>query len=186
MPSRPADRRESETPAFAVTLEWVADIDAATHAGVVDLLDEVARHERNMGFNEPLDRETAAEVGDALKADVKNGAVMVAREGDRIVGTVALAPNKLPARCHVVEIKRCVIARSHRGRILLRAWRMILEKCRERGWSTIVIDVRTDYAATVALWRKLGFIEFGRLPRYAIMDGEEVDGVFMYFDVLAS
>ena len=172
-----------------VELRWLsaAELDDRSVGDVVGLLNEVVSVERNMGYNEPIDGEAGqASIRRSLEGDLAaGGSVMVARCGDRIVGTVAMIPSGLPARRHVAEIKRCVIAIDHRGTLMLDAWDVLRDRARATGIEVLVIDVRTDYPRTLHLWKKLGFTEFGRLPRYARMDGVDIEGVFLYFDLVA-
>lgn len=170
--------------------EWPQTLSESDMRDMVALMNSVAVRETTLGFSEPLDDETGLALMRALDADIakRSVAVLLARDDDeRVVGMVTLAPQHLPARRHIVEMRRCVIAPEHRGKFLLKAWPLTLEKSTELGCDMVIIDVRSDGRAE-QLWRAMGFKEYGRLDDYARKDGKSITGYFLYayvHDVLA-
>ncbi|WP_230939860.1 GNAT family N-acetyltransferase [Burkholderia territorii] len=149
---------------------------------LVDLMNTVSTRETTLGFFEPISASTGLTMMEALDADIRVRAVdlLIAREqpSGRITGMLVLARQALPARRHIVEMKRCVIEPAYRGRFLLDGWRLALERVREMGCDMIVIDVRSDGKAE-QLWRRLGFVEYGRLDDYARVNGRVITGYFL-------
>jgi GNAT superfamily N-acetyltransferase len=100
-----------------------------------------------------------------------------------VVGTVELAKQS-GRSSHRGELFRFVVAESHRGkgiaRMLLDA---ILREAKRMDVEMIDAAARAGTSAEDA-YRKLGFVEFGRLPGGLVMDPEEVyDLVYFYLPV---
>jgi GNAT superfamily N-acetyltransferase len=165
-----------------VRFEWPQTLsDRDTH-DMVELMNAVAVRETTLGYSEPLDLETGAAMMRQLEVDIQREVVhvMVARDEDeRIIGMLTLAPVQLPARRHIVEMRRCTIAPAHRGKFLIAGWQLALAKTQELGCDMIIIDVRSDGPAD-QLWRRLGFKEYGRLDDYARKNGRSITGYFLY------
>ncbi|KUZ26764.1 GCN5 family acetyltransferase [Burkholderia territorii] len=162
--------------------EWPSSLSPQDMKELVDLMNTVSTRETTLGFFEPISASTGLTMMEALDADIRVRAVdlLIAREqpSGRITGMLVLARQALPARRHIVEMKRCVIEPAYRGRFLLDGWRLALERVREMGCDMIVIDVRSDGKAE-QLWRRLGFVEYGRLDDYARVNGRVITGYFL-------
>ncbi|ACC76262.1 GNAT family N-acetyltransferase [Paraburkholderia caribensis] len=165
-----------------MTFEWPSSLSRQDMTELVDLMNTVSTRETTLGFFEPITASTGLEMMESLDADLRARAVelLIARErpGGRIVGMLILARQALPARRHIVEMKRCVIEPGYRGRFVLNGWRLALERVKEMGCEMIVIDVRSDGKAE-QLWRRLGFVEYGRLDDFARVNGRVITGYFL-------
>jgi predicted GNAT family N-acyltransferase len=165
-------------------LEFAKELSGQDMDDMVVLLNQVAIKETTMGYHEALTPAAGRAVAQGIDGEIRQGTshVLVARsEDDRIVGMITISPQKLPARRHIVEMKRCVIREDYRGTMLLDGLRMLLDKTEDLGCDLVVIDVRSD--GPEMLWRRLGFQEFGRLADYARVRGKIVAGVFMHASV---
>ncbi len=116
----------------------------------------------------------------------KRAVHMVAESDGEIVGTIELVPGKGRRGKHRGELRRFVVAESARGRGVARA---LLDSARkaaaELGIETLDASARAGTPAE-EIFRKLGFVEFGRLEGGLVMpfDEEEVyDLVFFYLPV---
>ncbi|CAN0620811.1 putative acetyltransferase, GNAT family [Burkholderia multivorans] len=162
--------------------EWPSSLSRQDMSDLVDLMNTVSTRETTLGFYEPIAEATGLAMMEALDADIRGGALnlLIARDapGERIVGMLILARQTLPARRHIVEMKRCVIEPAYRGRFVPDGWRLALERVQEMGCDMIVIDVRSDGKAE-QLWRRLGFVEYGRLDDYARVNGRVITGYFL-------
>jgi ribosomal protein S18 acetylase RimI-like enzyme len=164
-----------------VQYDWPTELSRDDMVEMLELMNAVAVRERTLGFFEPLDPEAGMALMQAVDADIRRGAVQVMAvrtDEGQIVGMVTMARAPLPARRHVVDMRRCVIAPEHRGQFLLEGWEHALRKAITMGCDLMTLEVRAD--GPVGLWRRLGFQEYGRLPDYARNNGDPVTGHFMY------
>lgn len=161
--------------------DWPTDLSRQDMLDMTGLMNAVAVREHTLGFDEPLSEEDGLALMRAYANDLRRGAIdlLTARDGNqRIVGMVTLARAPLPARRHVFDMRRCVIAPDFRGQFLLEGWSHALRKLGALGCDIITLEVRGD--GPVELWRRLGFREYGRLPDYARHAGQPVIGHFLY------
>jgi ribosomal protein S18 acetylase RimI-like enzyme len=161
--------------------DWPRELSEQDMREMIALMDAVAVRETTLGFYEPLGEEKGLPLMRAFDAELRRGAVellAVRTDEGRIVGMVTLARAPLPARRHVVDMRRCVVAPDHRGQFLVRGWAEALRRVGEMGCEVITLEVRDDGPG--GLWQRLGFREYGRLPDYARADGRAVTGHFMY------
>lgn len=108
---------------------------------------------------------------------------LVAEDDGAVVGTIELTAQSGRAK-HRGELFRFVVAEPHRGKGIAR---MLLEaalaEAKRMGIEMIDAAARAGTSAEDA-YRKLGFVEFGRLPGGLVMDPEEVyDLVYFYLPV---
>jgi ribosomal protein S18 acetylase RimI-like enzyme len=164
-----------------MNFEWASSLRRQDMHEMVALMNAVAVRETTLGFEQPLGEAEGLALMQALDADLRRGAseLLLARAaGGRIVGMLTLARQVLPARRHIIEMRRCVIDPEHRGQFLLQGWEHAVARACALGCEVIVLEVRSD--GPEPLWRRLGFREYGRLPDYARVRGEPVLGHFMY------
>ena len=164
-----------------VKLRWLDEIDSKTGAGILNVMNNVLKFETTIGFPGPLDPAEGARLIAGLDDDVKAKRchVLIAEQGDGVVGQLILTPHRLPNCRHQVELSRGIIDPSFRGAgLALNAFKEIAKKCEEIGAEVIYLDVR---AGTVAaeLWKSFGFVPFGRLADYARVNGRRYQGLYM-------
>lgn len=161
--------------------DWPRELSEQDMRQMIDLMNTVAVRETTLGFYEPLGEDEGLALMRSFAADLRRGAVellLTRDEKDGIVGMVTLAVASLPARRHIVEMRRCVVDPAHRGTFLLEGWERALTKAADLGCSVITLEVRDD--GPKDLWRRLGFRSYGLLPDYARVAGRQIDGHFMY------
>lgn len=164
-----------------VKLRWLDEISNQTGDGILRVMNQVLKYESTIGFPGPLDAVSGQSIIANLNEDVKarRSHVLVAEQGDTVVGQVILTPHRLPNCKHLVELSRGIIDPSFRGAgLALSAFREIAKKCDEIGGEVIYLDVR---AGTVAaeLWKSFGFLPFGKLADYARVNGRGYQGLYM-------
>lgn len=97
----------------------------------------------------------------------ERAAHLLAVEGDHVVGSLSIRRDDHPATSHVATFGMFVVA-SHRGRGLGSA---LLEEAlrwaRRFGVERVELTVYPSNEAAIALYRKFGFTEEGRLVRHA-------------------
>jgi len=97
----------------------------------------------------------------------ERAAHLLAVEGDRVVGSLSIRRDDHPATSHVATFGMFVIA-SFRGRGLGSALlQEALRWARRFGIERVELTVYPSNEAAIALYRKFGFVEEGRLVRHA-------------------
>ncbi|MGH9313393.1 MAG: GNAT family N-acetyltransferase [Vicinamibacterales bacterium] len=93
--------------------------------------------------------------------------VVIARWGARIVGTVQLDLAVPPNQQHRAEVAKLLVHPAARRRGVARALMMALEAiARSEGRTLLTLDTWTGGSAE-PLYRSLGYISAGVIPRYA-------------------
>jgi GNAT superfamily N-acetyltransferase len=93
--------------------------------------------------------------------------VIVARHGVRIVGTVQLDLAVPPNQRHRAEVTKMLVHPTARRRGIARAMMMALEPIAQAdGRTLLTLDTVTGSSAE-PLYRSLGYVEAGVIPRYA-------------------
>ncbi|MGW2841583.1 N-acetyltransferase family protein [Streptomyces sp. NPDC001493] len=133
------------------------------------LLVDTVHSGASVGFLAPLDRGAAAcwwrERAEAVEAGRLR--VWIARDGERVAGTVSLVPALLPNARHRAEVAKLMVRPSGRGRGLGRALLTAVDEwAASAGLSLLVLDTETGSAAE-RLYRAAGWTECGSVPGYA-------------------
>ncbi|MDQ3663931.1 MAG: ribosomal protein S18-alanine N-acetyltransferase [Actinomycetota bacterium] len=88
--------------------------------------------------------------------------VVVAADGDRLVGYASLA-----VAGEVGDVQRLAVVSSRRRRGLAAdLLRTLLDEAAARGCRRVLLEVGADNGAALALYRRFGFVEISRRPRY--------------------
>ena len=107
---------------------------------------------------------------------------LIARDGNEIVGSVQLHPAWAPNQPHRAEVAKLLVHRRARrmglGRQLMEA---IEAAGKAAGYTLLTLDAKRG-AAAEQLYRKLGWIHAGTIPRFAVdPDGKAMhDAVIFY------
>ncbi|HEY1241742.1 MAG TPA: GNAT family N-acetyltransferase [Bryobacteraceae bacterium] len=94
--------------------------------------------------------------------------VLLARIGDRLVGTVQLDLDTPPNQPHRAEVKKLLVHPEARRRGIARAlMNEVEEEARASGRTLLTLDTVTGGFAE-PLYRSLGYMTVGVIPRYAL------------------
>jgi putative acetyltransferase len=150
----------------------VQEIYAASYR---DCLDVVARERRYLAQVEAL---LLARMQEFVRDSVARDAVQFfALDGERVVGWADIFAAWAPAVAHCGTLGMGVHP-HYRGRGLgERLLRACIDKAWQKGMTRIVLEVRADNAAAIALYAKLGFRQEALKARAMRFDG-------VYFDAL--
>lgn len=97
----------------------------------------------------------------------RNAAHLLAVEDDRVVGSLSIRRDDHPATDHVATFGMFVVS-SHRGRGIGSALLSeALRWGRSYGVERVELTVYPDNDAAIALYRRFGFVEEGRLVRHS-------------------
>ena len=107
--------------------------------------------------------------------------VLVARDGEGVVGTVQLQPAWAPNQPHRADVAKLIVHRRARGRGIARMLMNELDQCaRDEGFTLLLLDTCRDSAAE-KLYASLGWNRVGMVPNFALNpDGSLCDTVFFY------
>jgi RimJ/RimL family protein N-acetyltransferase len=146
--------------------------------GITALVNEVGS-EKRFTLRERATWSLEEERKTLAAADGRDSAFFVAEIDGRISGLVNIARGRWPKNAHVAELgMSCLL--SCRGVGLGRA---LLERALRwadsAGVRKVTLEVFSTNEAAIALYRKMGFEEEGRLRREFLIDGHLVDGLWM-------
>jgi len=149
--------------------------------GIVESVNQVGREKIYILTEEfPLSVEEEREYLKGLDRD--HNLFLVAETGGRIVGAVGVFQDRggaSPKTRHLCSVGIHLL-REYRGLgIGTRLLELAVEWARARGYLKIDASIFATNAASLALFRKLGFEEEGRRPRQFLVEGEFVDEVLM-------
>jgi GNAT superfamily N-acetyltransferase len=113
--------------------------------------------------------------------------VLVARKGERIVGTVQLDLDTPPNQPHRAEARKLLVHPDARRRGIARRLMVALEdSAREARRSLITLDTITGGFAE-ALYQSIGYVPVGVIPLYARRpESSELEGTMVMYKELAN
>jgi GNAT superfamily N-acetyltransferase len=151
--------------------------------GLADVLADCVAGGASVSYMWPFSREQAREAFDAFAADAERGRrlILVAFDGDRLVGTVQVTLALPPNQPHRGEIAKLLVHRSARGRGVAQLLMEHAEaEARAEGKSLLVLDTVTGSAAE-RLYERLGWTRVGVVPGFALYpDGRPCDATFFW------
>lgn len=164
--------------------------EAGRHAHqLVELLDDAVAGGASIGFVLPLERAEVEAYWQDVAADLRQGrlALLAAFEHDQLIGAVQLGLEPRANGRHRAEVMKLMVHRAHRRRGIARSlMNTALDLARRSGRTLLLLDVRTGDPAE-ALYRSLGFVKFGEVPRYARdADGGLAASSFYYLELQAA
>lgn len=142
---------------------------------LIELLRDAVDGGASLGFWRPLADDRARNYWQSVVADMRSGALwlLVAQRAGEVVGSVQLALSWKQNAARRAEVQKLMVHRQARrqgiGQALMRA---VERLAYDEGRTTLVLDTQTGSDAE-RLYRALGFIRVGEIPRYVI----EADGV---------
>jgi ribosomal protein S18 acetylase RimI-like enzyme len=139
-------------------------------AGLADVLVDCVEGGASVGFMSPLTRERAIEYwrGVAVGSERGERALLVARDGAGVVGTVQVVLAVPENQPHRGEVSKMLVHRRGRrqgvGEALMRAAETI---ARGRGRTLLVLDTAND--AAERLYERTGWQRVGVVPDFALL-----------------
>jgi GNAT superfamily N-acetyltransferase len=107
--------------------------------------------------------------------------VLVARDGDGVVGTVQIQPSWAPNQPHRGDVAKLIVHGRARRRGIGRALMEALEmEARAAGYTLLLLDTRKDDHPE-RLYASMGWVRVGEVPDFALNpDGSMCTTVFYY------
>jgi ribosomal protein S18 acetylase RimI-like enzyme len=149
---------------------------------LADVLLDCVEGGASVSFMLPMARETALSFWRKVADGVARGerTLLVAEDGDGIVGTVQLITDMPENQPHRADVAKLLVHRRGRGAGIGRRLMEAVEvAAREQGRRVLVLDTASSTAER--LYERLGWQRVGVVPDYALMpDGELCATVFFY------
>ena len=153
---------------------------------LVELLQDGVASGASIGFLPPLAAGAAREYWESVIADVGGGArvLLVAREGERVIGSVQLElASKANAR-HRAEVQKLMVHTQARGQGTGRRLMEAVEAvARAAGRMLLVLDTRQGDVAE-RLYARHGYTRAGVIPHYARSVDGTLDATVYFYRLL--
>jgi GNAT superfamily N-acetyltransferase len=150
--------------------------------GLAELLIDCVDGGASVSFMHPLPLAKAVDFWRGVAENVARGAraLLVAEDGDGVIGTVQLILDQPENQPHRADLSKMLVHRRARrrgvGAALLRAAEDVAREC---GRSLLVLDTASDDAER--LYARLGWQRCGVIPGYALLPhGGLCDTTFFY------
>lgn len=151
--------------------------------GLICLLQDAVDSGASVGYLPPLSDDHARQYWSGILPDVGKGSriLLVAAQDEQVAGTVQLELVQKPNGLHRAEVQKLLVHRDHRGKGIAGELLDALEAAaRECGRSLLVLDaIRGDTAER--LYRKLGWIEAGAIPQFALSAAGTLDETVIFY-----
>lgn len=150
--------------------------------GLADVLLDCVEGGASVSFMWPMAREKAVAFWEGMAAKAVRGDAftLYVRDDEGICGTVTLAAGLPENQPHRADVSKLLVHRRARGRGLGEALMRGIEAVAAREGKTLMV-LDTASAAAEHIYRKLGWIECGIIPDYALNpDGSACDTVVFW------
>lgn len=156
-------------PANQIRIERVTRATDEVVGGLTAVLIDAVDSGAGVSFMPDLTTEAATEWWRQTIADATTRTViLMARDGDGIVGTAQLQSAWAPNQPHRADVAKLMVHRRARGRGVARALMKELERqAREQRFTLLLLDTCKGSAAE-RLYVSLGWIRVGEVPNFAL------------------
>jgi acetyltransferase len=154
--------------------------------GLARLLVDAVESGAAVSFLPPLSLERAEGWWRRTIASADRRAVfLVARDPHGVVGTVQMHPAWAPNQPHRADVAKLIVHRRARGAGVGRRLMLAVEdEARRAGFTLLTLDVKRGAAAEL-LYRRMGWIAAGVIPRYALdTDGRTPHDTVVFYKEL--
>lgn len=129
--------------------------------------------------------EVAALVADVAQAAAAGDAALrAAYAGRRLAGLAYWRRYARPTNWPHADVEKIAVGEEFQGRGLGRALlSAVIDDARAAGIEVLTLDCRGDNTGALALYRSLGFTEYGRLPRFVAFGEARFDKFFCMLDL---
>jgi len=114
---------------------------------------------------------------------VPDRALFIAKLDGTVAGSAQLVrpTRNNEAQAHSAHLTTSFVAPWARGHGLARQLTQAVEvEARARNIKVLNLDVRETQQTAISLYRNLGYLEIGRHPRYAQVDGHYIGGLYFW------
>ncbi|MCQ2534660.1 MAG: GNAT family N-acetyltransferase [Clostridia bacterium] len=108
-----------------------------------------------------------------------NSVILIALDGEKIIGRAELAGNTGPRLCHNATFSIAIRKDYWNKKIGTRLMTEIIENAREMNLLNIELEVVADNKAAIALYHKMGFSDVGVFRKYWFANNAYHDAIVM-------
>lgn len=140
----------------------------------------------SIGFLHPVTDEELDVFLDGVRADVERGAriVLLARDGEAVIGTVQLGFAERANSLHRAEVQKLIVHTSARGRGIGTRLMWEIESAALASRRTLLVLDTLEGSDAERLYRALGWREAGRIPEYAGWPDGRLDPTVVFYKLL--
>jgi ribosomal protein S18 acetylase RimI-like enzyme len=166
----------------AIAIRVVETLEPALVEALGALLADVVGQGASVGFLSPLTPADArAYWSGVLQPHVT---LLIAEQGGRLVGTAQLHAALQPNARHRAEVCKLMVHPAAQRRGIARALMERLEGVAKAAARTLlVLDTRSGDVSS-DLYRSMGYVEVGRIPRYARSSSGQLDSTVLFYKEL--
>jgi acetyltransferase len=150
---------------------------------LIELLRDSLEHGASVGFVPPLSTETARQywLETIEELGTSDRVMLVARDHNRIVGSVQLSLVTKQNGLHRAEVQKLLVHSSARGRgIGSELMRQVEQVARDLNRTLLVLDTEQGSVAE-RLYERVGYQKCGTIPKFALSaDGAMITTVVFY------
>ena len=167
----------------AVTsIRVIEKLDPGLTETLTALLIEVVGQGASVGFLNPISPADARAYWQGVLAP--HVTLLVAEQQGKLVGTAQLHAAQQPNASHRAEVCKLMVHPAAQRRGIARALMEKLESSARAGGRTLlVLDTRSGDVSS-DLYRSLGYVEVGRIPRYARSSSGQLDSTVLFYKEL--
>ena len=179
------NRERADSESTSLIIERVTRASDDIVKGLVAVLMDAVESGAGVSFMSDLTSKAAEEWWRQTIADATTRTViLIARDGNAVVGTVQLHPAWAPNQPHRADVAKLMVHRRARGRGVGRALMRELERhAREQRFTLLLLDTCKGSSAE-RLYVSLGWTRVGEVPNFALNpDRSWCTTVFFYKDI---
>lgn len=151
-------------------------------SNLTELLTRVVNDGAALGFMPPLSREEAVAYWSGMQK--QHIVTWAAFAGEKLVGSVQLHPSTKTNALHRAEIAKLMTDPDNRRQGI--AKRLLTEaekRAKQEGRSLLILDTREGDPSNF-LYKRMGYMEGGRIPYYAKSANGELHGTVIYYKTM--
>lgn len=162
-----------------IQLQEIKSVEPEDFEQLTELLIYVVEDGASIGFLPPLSKDVAREYWDGV---LDPGVIiLIAKREGEIVGSVQLHMAMKENGSHRAEVAKLMVHPKHRrngiAKLLMKA---IEDEAKSLGRSLLVLDTKLGDSSN-QLYRSLGYIEAGKIPRFARSSSGNLDTTVIYY-----
>jgi acetyltransferase len=160
-----------------------------THAYLPDLirlLQDSVDGGASVGFLPPLSDDQARQYWSAILPGVEKGSriLLVALDEGEVIGTAQLDLAQKPNALHRAEVQKLMVHSAHRGKGIAGELLVVVETAARQAKRTLLVLDTIQGDTADRLYRKLGWIEAGVIPQYAMGAAGILEATVVFYKIL--